>query len=89
MKGIHFLQSSFTKLAPIVLSLAFVMPHKMIHGCDSMRKKLVARDKIRQHKIELKDLYDRIKFKYQPPLSFNEFLIMKIMTMEAENERSY
>ena len=53
-----------------------------------MRKTLVARDKIRQHKIELKDLYDRLKFNYQPPLSFNDFLIMKIMTMEAENERS-
>jgi hypothetical protein len=53
-----------------------------------MRKRLVERNKITQHKIELKVLYDRIKFKYQPPLSFNEFLIMKIMTMEAENERN-
>ena len=53
-----------------------------------MRKTLVARDKIVDYKTELKDLYDRIKFKFQPPLSFNEFLIMKIMTMEAENERN-
>tara|TARA_R100001510_G_C7577576_1_gene151751 strand:+ start:417 stop:581 length:165 start_codon:yes stop_codon:yes gene_type:complete len=53
-----------------------------------MRKTLVAKDKIVEYKTELKDLYDQIKFKYQPPLSFSDFLIMKIMTMEAENERS-
>jgi len=53
-----------------------------------MRKTLVARDKITQHKVELKVLYDRLKFNYQPPLSFSDFLIMKIMTMEAENERN-
>ena len=65
------------------------MRHKRIHGCDSMRKTLVARDKIVEHKkIELKKLYDQVKFNYQPPLSFSDFLIMKIMTMEGENERS-
>jgi hypothetical protein len=53
-----------------------------------MRKILVKREKITNHKAELKELYDKIKFNYQPPLSFNEFLIMKIMTMEEENERS-
>jgi len=60
----------------------------MIHGCDYMRKILVSRESIRHQRIELKHLYDQLKFKFQPPLSFNEFLIMKIMTMEAENERS-
>jgi len=29
-----------------------------------------------------------MKFNYQPPLSFSDFLIMKIMTMEGENERT-
>ena len=88
MKGNNFPLSSFTRLALIVLTLVFVMRHKRIHGCDNMRKTLVARDKIVDYKTELKDLYDQLKFNYQPPLSFNEFLIMKIMTMEAENERS-
>tara|TARA_R100001086_G_scaffold130282_1_gene67413 strand:+ start:5954 stop:6118 length:165 start_codon:yes stop_codon:yes gene_type:complete len=53
-----------------------------------MRKTLVKREKIVEHKIELKKLYDEIKFNYQPPLSFNDFLIMIIMTMEGENERT-
>ena len=88
MKETHFLLSSFTKLALIALTLVFAMRHRMIRGCDNMRKILVARDKIVEYKIELKDLYDQIKFNYQPPLSFSDFLIMKIMTMEAENERS-
>ena len=64
--------------------MVFVLPQKRIHGCDIMRKTLVNREKIVEHKIELKKLYDQMKFNYQPPLSFSDFLIIKIMTMEEK-----
>ena len=68
--------------------MVFVLRHKRMRGCDNMRKTLVKREKIVEHKIELKKLYDQMKFNYQPPLSFSDYLIMKIMTMEGENERT-
>ena len=68
----------------IVLIMVFVLRLKKMRGCDNMRKTLVKREKIVEYKIELKELYDQLKFNYQPPLSFSDFLIMKIMTMEEK-----
>ena len=63
--------------------MVFVLRHKRMRGCDNMRKTLVKREKIVEHKIELKKLYDQVKFNYQPPL-FDPMNVIKLDEMLSD-----